>query len=177
MVLRGIEEQTQTEITANRFAELLVDDQELAALSANIRCTLVSMTEDEPFSIVTKAPAGAHGGLEALRRLYHRYDPTGPRSAKVVLKRILSVKSVPVRNLRIAIEELERLYEEYEGRAGVTLQEDLRMQCLEQLLEGPLAQHIDLNAGVHSSYSALRGKSGGTRNGQHRSTLVWSLWI
>ena len=158
VVLRGIEEQTQTEITADRFAELLVDDQELAAPSANIRCTLVSMTEDEPFSIVTKAPAGAHGGLEALRRLYHRYDPTGPRSAKVVLKRILSVKSVPVRNLRIAIEELERLYEEYEGRAGVTLQEDLRMQCLEQLLEGPLAQHIDLNAGAYPSYSALRGE-------------------
>ena len=63
VVLRGIEEQTQTEITADRFAELLVDDQELAALSANIRCTLVSMTEDEPFSIVTKAPAGAHGGV------------------------------------------------------------------------------------------------------------------
>ena len=158
LVLKQIEEQTQQEITLDRFQTMAVDDGDLGQLSANIKSTLISMTEDEPFAIVTKTGQGPHSGLEALRRLYNRYDPTGPRSAKIVLKKILAVKPVPVKNLRIAIEELEKLYEEYEGRAGSVLQEDLRMQCLEQLLEGPLAQHIDLNAGAYPSYSALRGE-------------------
>ena len=92
---------------------MAVDDGDIGQLSANIKSTLISMAEDEQFAIVTKTGQGPHSGLEALRRLYNRYDPTGPRSAKIVLKKILSVKPVPVKNLRIAVEDLERLYEEY----------------------------------------------------------------
>ena len=101
-IMRILEEQTTNEITPDGFLNMVDEHPELPDLSAQLRVTLISMTEDEPFSIVTKTPGGAHGGLEAYRRLNNRYDPTGPRSAKMVLKRMLSVKVV-----RNSVEELE----------------------------------------------------------------------
>ena len=157
-IMRGLEEQTTVEITADMFLTQSDENPELVDLSAQLKVTLIALTEDEPFSLVTKTPQGAHGGLEAYRRLNNRYDPTGPRSAKMVLKRMLSLKAVTTKQLRSAIEELEKLYDEYEGRSGHSLQEDLKMQCLEQLLDERLALHIDLNAGLFPTYSQLRAE-------------------
>ena len=157
-IMRILEEQTTNEITPDGFMNMVDEHPELPDLSAQLRVTLISMTEEEPFSIVTKTPSGAHGGLEAYRRLNNRYDPTGPRSAKMVLKRMLSVKAVPIKHLRNSIEELEKLFDEYEGRSGHSLQEDLKMQCLEQLLDERLSLHIDLNAGLFPTYGALRAE-------------------
>ena len=155
-IMRALEEQTTIEITPETFETMVGEHPEIPDLSAQLRVTLISMTEDEPFSIVTKTPMGGHGGLEAYQRLNNRYDPTGPRSAKMVLKRMLSVKPVPIKHLRNAIEELEKLYDEYEGRSGHSLQEYLKMQCLEQLLDERLSLHIDLNAGLFPTYAQLR---------------------
>ena len=77
-IMRILEEQTTNEITPDGFLNMVDEHPELPDLSAQLRVTLISMTEDEPFSIVTKTPGGAHGGLEAYRRLNNRYDPTGP---------------------------------------------------------------------------------------------------
>ena len=93
-------------------------------LSAQLVATLISLTEDEPFQVLTRGPTGPRAGIEGLRRIYQRFDPTGPRTVKTVLKRIVAVKPVPVSQLRSGIEELEKMFEEYQTRSGNPLPED-----------------------------------------------------
>ena len=151
-----LERQNQEEITEAAFLDLELTQPIATRLSAQLGATLVALTDDEPFQIITKGPQGPRGGLEGLRRLYQRYDPTGPRSAKTVLKRIMAVKPVPATRLRLAVEDLENMFEEYRIRAGNPIQDDLKALFLEQLLEGAIATHIDLNSGRLGDYASVR---------------------
>ena len=55
-IMRGLEEQTTVEVTAGVFLTMMDENPELVDLSAQLRVTLIAMTEDEPFSLVTKHP-------------------------------------------------------------------------------------------------------------------------
>lgn len=156
-VLEAIENDNGSEIDLARFEQLNLDFQgDLARLSAQLKATLVSLCEAEPLVIVMNAPKGERGGLECYRRLCNRYDPTGPRSAKVILQRILSSKAVPAYELKTGIEKLEAQFEEYKIRASRELTEDLRMLVIEQILPEPIKTHIALNADRLSEYGLMR---------------------
>merc|ERR1711873_325514 len=84
------------------------------------------------------------------------YDPTGPRTARLVLRRIVNTKPVAIGNLRSGMETLEESFREYAARANEPLPESLRMAFLEQLLCGNIATHVDLNYETFPTYDALR---------------------
>ena len=155
-VLKEVEDQNQVEVSLARFTAWVTNLPMVTQLSAQVKASLVSLTSGEPFDVVTKGPQGPQAGLEAYRRLCHRYEPTGPRSVKLVLKRALASHPVPASRLRPAVEELEELFEEFRIRAGEPLQECVRMLILEQLLDSALKTHVELNSESLNSYDRLR---------------------
>ena len=157
-VMERLETQNQDEITDEIFAGWVQQNPIATRLSAQVGASLIALTEDEPFQILTRGPPGPRAGLENLRRIYQRFDPTGPRSAKYVLRRIMAMKPVPVSKLRNGIEEMEKLFEEYRARSGNPIQDDLRTLFLEQILEGAVATHVDRNASRLGTYAALRSE-------------------
>eukprot|EP00971_Amphidinium_carterae_P154278 3059723-Amphidinium_carterae.1 len=158
-VLDELEQKSNTEFTHERFNELLAEKgQWLYKLSNQLRAILVSVCLEEPLGLVRNTPRTPQQGLEALRRLNDRFDPLGPRAAKTLLHKILSTKSVPILQLRSALEEVKKHCEEYRVRTGNALAEDLKMVVVEQLLQEPLRTHISLNTDRLATYTTLRAE-------------------
>ncbi len=155
-ILERIEEDTATDITQNDFDELCEGHEAAPKISAQLRATLVSMCEGEPYAIVLNGPKGARAGIEAMRRLNHRYDPTGPRSSKMLLSQIMNTSRVKIGELVSAVERLEKQFEEYRARSGSELPEEIRMVVLEQMLMDPIKTHCSLGSEQLDTHAKLR---------------------
>ena len=127
-------------------------------MAVHLYYTMITTFEDEPWDIVNQTPAGPEQGLEAYRRINHRYDPTGPRSARLVLRRIVNARPVEAAGLRGAVETMEECFREYAARSNAVLPEALRMTFLEQLLSGDIARHVELNCESLNTYDRLRAE-------------------
>ena len=95
-------------MTLVSYQKLVQERPLVEQLSAQLRATLVSLCVEEPLSIVQNTTKGPQSGIEALRRLTNRFDPSGPRAAKVMLQKMMTTSVVKVRELRTALEKLER---------------------------------------------------------------------
>ena len=93
-----------------------------------------------------------------MRRLNKRYDPIGPRSAKVILQKLLSIQPVQVASLRKATERFEEQFSEYSFRSKSQLSEYIRMVILEHMLAEPLKTHRSVNSDRLSIYELLRAE-------------------
>merc|ERR1711873_320620 len=120
------------------------DYAEIDLVSAQVWGSLVGFCEGGPFETIDKGPRGPQAGLEALRRLYARYSPSGPHTARNVMAKIVTVKPVKIENLRSAIETLESWFDDYRCQAKAELQDDQKCIYLQSLLSEPLKSHIEL---------------------------------
>ena len=157
-VLQMLETHSNDEVTETAYQEILAKNPVAERLGAQLYATLVSHCVDEPLAIVINGPKGIHNGLEALRRINNRYDPVGPRSAKVILQKLMATGSVKTERLRTEIERVEKAFEEYRTRADNALGEDLRMVIIEQLLMDPIKTHVSLNSDRLDTYETLRSE-------------------
>ena len=144
------------ELSPEDYVALCSEHPVVPMLSAQLKATLVSLCTDEPLSVVVHAPRGEASGLEAYRRLSQRYDPSGPRSAKSHLARLMATKAVPNHELKISVEKLERQFVEYDTRAAAPLGEEIRCVLIENLVSEPLKSHLAMNSERLVTYQALR---------------------
>ena len=84
-ILEELESSSSDEVALVSYQKLVQEQPLVEQLSAQLRATLVSLCVEEPLSIVQNTTKGPQSGLEALRRLNNRFDPSGPRMAKVML--------------------------------------------------------------------------------------------
>ena len=151
-------ETDSTEFTLDAFEKLSQEHPGSQQLSAQLRATLVSVCAEEPLKIVLHGPRGKQSALEALRRINYRYDPTGPRSAKSALQKMMATGAVTLSELNSAVATLEKQFEDYRSRSGREVPEDIRMVVLEQLLAEPLKTHCSLNWERLATYELLRAE-------------------
>ena len=118
----------------------------------------MSLCQEEPLQLVLHTTKNEQAGIEAYRRLSDGYDPLGPRAAKSLLHKILSTKTCLIGEVRNNIEQFERHVSEYKLQAGVDIQEEIRVVCLEQMLPEPLKTRVSLNSERLSSYTLLRAE-------------------
>ena len=155
-ILENIERHSAEEIDQEKFEALLEGKDWMRKMSFQLKAILTSICVEEPLTLVMNTPRADFAGLEAYRKLNDRYDPLGPRAAKSLLQRILGVSISPLHEVRLNVERVERLMDEYRLRTGNPLGEDIRMVVLESLLPEPLKTHVSLNAPRLSSYPLLR---------------------
>ena len=91
--MKELEEQTQNPVTHVRCRGWEAHYPQLSALAVHLYYTMFTTFEDEPWDIVNQTPAGPEQGLEAYRR-------TGPRSARLVLRRSVNARAVSAGHLR-----------------------------------------------------------------------------
>ena len=158
-VFEGIDGDSQAEFTSERFDNMVADERPwMIGLSAQLNAALVSLCVGDPLAIVVHTTKGRQSGVEAYRRLVHRFDPSGPRSSKQLLQRLMTTKPVEISKVRSAVEELEKHFADYAVRAQQELPEELRIVILDQLLMDPLRTHITLNGDRLKTYDLVRAE-------------------
>ena len=132
-----------------------IDD--LREKDAQLHVALQALTEGESFDIVLGC---APRGVEALRRLARRWDPSSGGRRRATLKQILVPERAKLTELPAALEKWDELVRRYtRPRAGgeqQKLDEDILVSSLESLVPADLEQHLAVNRSRLPTYDKVR---------------------
>jgi hypothetical protein len=125
-------------------------------LDEEVYCSLAALLEGEALDILMSTNRGR--GLEAWRRLSHRYDGTGPARLRQNLTHILTPERLTLKTMSVGILQWEEKVRVYEHRTKEALSERVRASVLTSMTagHGPLKEHLELNAGRLKTYAAIR---------------------
>jgi len=125
-------------------------------LDEEVYCSLAALLEGEALDILMSTNRGR--GLEAWRRLSHRYDGTGPARLRQNLTHILTPERLTLKTMSVSILQWEEKVRVYEHRTKEALSERVRASVLTSMTagHGPLKEHLELNAGRLKTYAAIR---------------------
>ena len=139
-------------------ADDYVDDIE--EKDSQLHVALQSLTEGESFDIVLGATPH---GIEALRRLIHRWDPASGGRRCVILRQIVQPGRAKLNELPGAIERWDGLLCRYQkrragGEVAQKVDDDIKISVLEGLVPLELGQHLAMNRGRLRTYAQVRSE-------------------
>lgn len=150
-----------TAVDAARFQRLTSKYPDAERISAHVNATLLSVCEGKAFAVVEKSFKGPSAGLDAFRRLCHRFDPQSEESDLYLLTQIVNLGPFSSTNPTEILAELERREEmmtKHETRTLDTLSDGFKRVVLLKMLVDPLKTHMQLNLKSFNTYPKARAE-------------------
>ncbi|CAE7534917.1 unnamed protein product [Symbiodinium natans] len=148
-------------VDAARFQSLTSKHPDAERISAHLNATLLSVCEGKAFAVVEKSFKGPSAGLDAFRRLCHRFDPQSEETDLSLLTQIVNLGPFSSTNPTEILAELERREEmmtKHETRTLDTLSDGFKHVMLLKMLVDPLKTHMQLNLKSFDTYEKARAE-------------------
>ncbi|CAE7525656.1 unnamed protein product [Symbiodinium natans] len=148
-------------VDAARFQSLTSKHPDAERISAHLNATLLSVCEGKAFAVVEKSFKGPSAGLDAFRRLCHRFDPQSEETDLSLLTQIVNLGPFSSTNPTEILAELERREEmmtKHETRTLDTLSDGFKRVMLLKMLVDPLKTHMQLNLKSFDTYEKARAE-------------------
>ena len=109
-ILDEVEKLGNTKVDKLRIAKLAEEFPKVYEYDRAIKSALLNWTAGVAQGLVKH---GLEGGLDAWRKLYHKYMPLADDLQNILIRQLMSLKQVAENDMDLLLEEIERIRELY----------------------------------------------------------------
>ena len=134
--------------------------EDIWTLDSQLHVVLQALTEGESHELTERAEN--RSGLDAWRRITHRFDPTTVGRRRNLLDSVLNPGTADLKKLRAFIEDWEKAVRDYEGRKSSTgeirkIDDDMKTGILQNMPKDEgLRKHLRMNHSRFATYTSMR---------------------